>query len=354
MNEIEYLADRLLKEAGLLRVSDIHIVPRKNDAVVRFRLDGLLMEKGTLTKETCERLITHFKFLAGMDIGERRRPQSGAMETNQQGEIIYLRLSTLPTLYDESLVIRLLPQSFFLPQSQLSLFSRSTNTLLFLFQQPQGLVIFTGPTGSGKTTTLYTLLRICQEKRHRNVITLEDPVEKRIDNLLQVQINEKAGITYAAGLKAALRHDPDVIMVGEIRDAETAKIAVRSAMTGHLIVSTMHTNNAVGAIYRLREFGIPLEDIEQTLLAVTAQRLVDLLCPFCGEQCLPVCRQYRKMRRVAVHELLYGNALSDAIQSVQTGSKLCRYYTLENIIRKGVALGFLPAHALAVVKGGEK
>ncbi|KYD12398.1 hypothetical protein B4119_2904 [Parageobacillus caldoxylosilyticus] len=213
MNEIEYLADRLLMEAGLLRVSDIHIVPRKNDAVVRFRLDGLLMEKATLTKETCERLITHFKFLAGMDIGERRRPQSGAMETNQQGEIISLRLSTLPTFYDESLVIRLLPQSFFLPQSQISLFAHSTNILLSLFQQPQGLIICTGPTGSGKTTTLYALLRICQEKWHRNVITLEDPVEKRIDNLLQVQINEKAGITYAVGLKAALRHDPDVIML---------------------------------------------------------------------------------------------------------------------------------------------
>jgi competence protein ComGA len=354
MNKIEYLADRLLTEAGLLRVSDIHIVPRKNDAVVRFRLDGLLMEKATLTKETCERLITHFKFLAGMDIGERRRPQSGAMETNQQGEILYLRLSTLPTSYDESLVIRLLPQNFFLPQSQLSLFTHSTNILLSLFQQPQGLILFTGPTGSGKTTTLYTLLRVCQEEWNRNVITLEDPVEKRIDNLLQVQINEKAGITYAAGLKAALRHDPDVIMVGEIRDVETAKIAVRSAMTGHLIVSTMHTKNAVGAIYRLREFGIPLEDIEQTLLAVTAQRLVDLFCPFCGEHCSLFCRQYRKVRRVAVHELLYGNALSDAIQSVQTKNKLCRYYSLENMIRKGVALGFLPAHTLAVVKGGGK
>ncbi|GMN98043.1 competence type IV pilus ATPase ComGA [Parageobacillus thermoglucosidasius] len=351
MNEIEYLADRLIKEASVLRVSDIHIVPRKDDAAVRFRLDGLLMEKEVLTKEICDRLITHFKFLAGMDIGERRRPQSGAMETKQQGEIIHLRLSTLPTSYDESLVIRLLPQNLFLPLSQLSLFANAAKTLLSLFQQPQGLIIFTGPAGSGKTTTLYTLLRVCQSKWNRNVITLEDPVEKRIDNILQVQINEKAGITYANGLKAALRHDPNIIMIGEIRDAETAKIAVRSSMTGHLIASTMHTKNAVGAIYRLREFGIPLHDIEQTLLAVTAQRLVDLVCPFCGEHCSPFCRKHRHIRRAAVHELLYGDALSDAIQSVQNGRKTYRYYTLQNVIRKGVALGFLPPRLLCAKEG---
>ncbi|KYD25741.1 competence type IV pilus ATPase ComGA [Parageobacillus toebii] len=346
MNEIEYVADRLIKEASLLHVSDVHIVPRKDDAIVRFRLDGLLMEKEALTKEMCERLITHFKFLAGMDIGERRRPQSGAMEARHQEEIIHLRLSTLPTSYDESLVIRLLPQNFFIPRSQLSLFANATKTLLSLFRQPQGLIIFTGPTGSGKTSTLYTLLRICQYEWHRNVITLEDPVEKRIDNILQVQINEKAGITYTTGLKAVLRHDPDVIMIGEIRDAETAKIAVRSAMTGHLIATTMHTKNAVGAIYRLREFGIPLGDIEQTLLAVVAQRLVDLVCPFCGEHCSIFCRKHRPIRRAAVHELLYGNALSNAIQSVQTKEKTHHYYTLQHVIRKGVALGFLPAHLL--------
>ncbi len=236
LNEIEQTANRLLAEAVQRRASDLHLVPRRRDAAVRLRLDGMLVDVGVLSKETAERLIAHFKFLAGMDIGERRRPQSGAMEVAEFGETVYLRLSTLPTLYDESLVIRLLPQRFSLPLRELSLFFRSTARLFSFMQHPQGLVLLTGPTGSGKTTTLYTLLDLCQAERQRNIITLEDPIEKQNERLLQVQINEKAGITYAAGLKAALRHDPDVLMVGEIRDHDTAAIAIRSALSGHLVI----------------------------------------------------------------------------------------------------------------------
>lgn len=345
MNEIEKVADRLVKEATVLRASDIHIVPKRDDAVVQFRIDGALVMKETLTKDVYERLVAHFKFLADMDIGERRRPQSGAMEMNQDGTIISLRLSTLPTFYDESLVIRLLLQDSFLPLSQLSLFPNATRKLLSFLHHSHGLIIFTGPTGSGKTTTLYTLLRVCQNEWNRNVITLEDPIEKRTENVLQVQVNEKAGITYATGLKAILRHDPDIIMVGEIRDAETAKIAVRAALTGHLVLTTMHTKNAVGAIYRLLEFGVSLQEIEQTLLAVTAQRLVELMCPFCEGACSPFCRRQRAVRRAAIYEWLYGEALTKAIQEVRGENVTYRYPTLQQMIKKGVALGFLPPSA---------
>jgi len=354
LDDIEQVANRLLVEAVQRRASDLHLVPRRHDAAIRLRLDGMLIDVGTLPKETAERVIVHFKFLAGMDIGERRRPQSGAMEVNESGETVYLRLSTLPTLYDESLVIRLLPQRFSLPLRELSLFSHSTARLFSFMQQPQGLVLLTGPTGSGKTTTLYTLLDVCQAERQRNIITLEDPIEKRNDRFLQVQINEKAGITYAASLKAALRHDPDVLMVGEIRDHDTAAIAVRSALTGHLVVSTMHAADAVGAVYRLHEFGVPPGDLAETLLAVSAQRLVELCCPLCGDDCHPACSRLQRRRRAAVHELLYGPALLDAIRSLSGGDgrRLRRHMTLVCLIRKGIALGYLPARALELVGGG--
>ncbi|MDE8562576.1 competence type IV pilus ATPase ComGA [Anoxybacillus rupiensis] len=341
MNEIEQLADRLVKEASEIGASDIHIVPRRDDALIQFRMDGSLVVKGMLEKGLYERLLVYFKFLADMDIGERRRPQSGAMEITQNGVHVSLRLSTLPTLYDESLVIRLLPHNSLLPLSHLALFPSTTRILLSLLHHSHGLLIFTGPTGSGKTTTLYTLLAACQKKWPRNVITLEDPVEKRIENMLQVQVNEKAGITYATGLKAILRHDPDVVIVGEIRDEETAKIAVRAALTGHLILSTMHTKNAIGAIYRLLEFGVSWREIEQTMLAVTAQRLVELMCPFCKEACSAFCRRQRKIRRAAVYECLHGEALARAIQAARGEEVEYRYRTLQHMMKKGVALGFL-------------
>ena len=211
-----------------------------------------------------------------MDIGEKRRPQNGAITITLEDKVVGLRLSTLPTAYLESLVIRLIPQYNILPLEQLSLFPNTAHRLISLLKHSHGMIIFTGPTGSGKTTTLYSLLHHTQELLNRNVITLEDPIENQSEKMLQVQINEKAGITYAVGLKAALRHDPDVIMVGEIRDAETAKIAIRASLTGHLILTTMHSRDAEGAIFRLLEFGVSWLEIQQSVIAVTAQRLVEL------------------------------------------------------------------------------
>ena len=176
---------------------------------------------------------------------------------------------------------------------------------------------------------------------NRNVITLEDPIEKENDLVLQVQVNEKAGVSYAAGLKAILRHDPDIIMVGEIRDAETATIAVRAALTGHLVLSTMHTRDAKGAIYRLIEFGVNAVEIEQTLVAVTAQRLVELTCPFCKGECTPYCYCYGRLKRASVFELLTGRALNAAMKESRGEEAIVQYRTLKEIITKGIALGYI-------------
>jgi competence protein ComGA len=340
-SSIEILANRIIKDAARNQATDIHILPRKNDTLVQIRLTNQLIPRLTLPKEECDKLISHFKFTANMDIGERRRPQNGAIFCEVDGKLMGLRLSTLPSNSRESLVIRLLPQQEQIPFHQLSLFPSMTRKLLALLKHAHGLIIFTGPTGSGKTTTLYSLLNETAHLFHRNVITLEDPIEKNYDSVLQVQVNEKAGVTYAAGLKAILRHDPDIIMVGEIRDAETAKIAVRAALTGHLVLSTMHTRDAKGAVYRLHEFGVNWLEVEQTLIAVTAQRLVELTCPFCEGSCPPYCYSYGRWKRASVFELLSGRNLNLVMRAAK-GEKLeTNYRHIADVIRKGIALGYI-------------
>ena len=337
----EMLADRIVADAFRNQATDIHIIPRRKDTLVQFRLTSKLIPRLCLPREDCDRLISHFKFSANMDIGEKRRPQSGALICELDGKRIGLRLSTLPSNQTESLVIRLLPQNEQIPFHQLSLFPSITRKLLALLKHAHGLIIFTGPTGSGKTTTLYSLLNETAHMFQRSVITLEDPIEKSYDSVLQVQVNEKAGVTYAAGLKAILRHDPDIIMVGEIRDSETAKIAVRAALTGHLVLSTMHTRDSRGAVYRLHEFGVNSLEVEQTLIAVTAQRLVELTCPYCGEDCSPYCYSYGRWKRASVFELLTGRNLNGVMREVRGESALINYPTIKDTIRKGIALGYI-------------
>jgi len=330
---IEKTADDILKRAIRLAASDIHILPRKEGPLVRFRIDNRLIPQETLSFEETERLISHLKYLASMDIGEKRRPQNGSITLHLEDRVIGLRLSTLPTAYVESLAIRLIPQQNILPLNQLSLFPTTTERLISLLKHSHGMIIFTGPTGSGKTTTLYSILHHVQELYNRHVITLEDPIENQSKNVLQVQINEKAGITYSVGLKAALRHDPDVIMVGEIRDSETAKIAIRAALTGHLLLTTMHSRDAAGAISRLLEFGVSWLEIEQSLIAVTAQRLVEL-------------KNRRTVggaanKRASVYELLYGRDLVKVLQGVKGENIEARHRTLKEEIGKAVAMGFV-------------
>ncbi|MDQ6599639.1 competence type IV pilus ATPase ComGA [Bacillus salipaludis] len=341
VSAIEILANRIIKDATRNQATDIHIIPRKNDTLVQIRLTNKLIPRLSLPKEECDKLISHFKFTANMDIGERRCPQSGSIFCDVNGQLMGLRLSTLPSNNRESLVIRLLPQQEQIPFHQLSLFPSMTRKLLALLKHAHGLIIFTGPTGSGKTTTLYSLLNETAHLFHRNVITLEDPIEKNYDTVLQVQVNEKAGVTYATGLKAILRHDPDIIMVGEIRDSETAKIAVRAALTGHLVLSTMHTRDAKGAVYRLHEFGVNWLEVEQTLIAVTAQRLVELTCPFCPDDCSPFCYSYGRWKRASVFELLSGRNLHSAMRAAKGENIEPRYKTINQVINKGIALGYI-------------
>jgi competence protein ComGA len=298
--------------------------------------------------ELGERLISHLKFRASMDIGERRRPQSGSFEWTIDHHLYYLRISTLPTLKSkESLVIRLLPQKASMPLQKLSLFPFSSKKLLALLQHSHGLLIHTGPTGSGKTTTLYSMISHCTTQLDRHVITLEDPIEKENDQVLQVQVNEKAGITYSTGLKAILRSDPDVIMIGEIRDQETAQIAVSAALTGHLVLTTLHASDAKGAIYRLMELGIKWHEINQALIGITAQRLVEVKCPFCGEDCSPFCTYNQSQKRAIVYEILHGLTLKSALKTANGEITPFDYLQLKDLLRKGIALGYLSEKVLA-------
>ena len=343
VKSIEHLAENVLKDALASGASDIHIVPRDKDTLIKFRLGNRLLPRYTLDQNDCDRLISHFKFTASMDIGEKRRPQSGAYTYQYEKTKIGLRISTLPANKSESMVIRLLPQQDQIPSYQISLFPSTTRKLNSLLLHAHGLIIFTGPTGSGKTTTLYSMLSETSETINRNVITLEDPIEKPNDAMLQVQVNERAGISYSAGLKAILRHDPDIILVGEIRDKETAEIAVRAALTGHLVLTTMHTRDAKGAVYRLLEFDINMLEIEQTLLAVTAQRLVELTCPYCDDGCSPFCFSTGSGKRGTVFEILSGGDLSAVLQEARGTRQAFHYKTLKDAISKGIALGFIKA-----------
>ncbi|MBM7577579.1 competence type IV pilus ATPase ComGA [Jeotgalibacillus terrae] len=324
----ELLAQNLLKEAFESKGSDIHFLPESQHVVVHIRALGDLSILRTISLNQGERLISHFKYRASLDIGEKRKPQSGATMTIIDGEKISLRISTLPSSEGkESLVIRLLPQSFAVPIEKLSLFSNSAKTLSSLVRQPQGLILFSGPTGSGKSTTLYSLIHYCSTELYRNIITLEDPVERNEDHVLQVQINEKAGVSYAQGLKAVLRHDPDMIIIGEIRDEETADIAVKAALSGHLVLSTLHAKDSKGAIRRMIDLGIRKEDLKQSLIGATGQRLVKVQI------------NGKAQSRTSIYEIMTSQAICDYLDEMPVQP----YQTLEQLFRKGAALGYVSA-----------
>ncbi len=336
------MADQLLKEAFQNGASDIHVIPKSSEYFVQIRKVGTILPQRKIPYEEGERLISHYKFKASMDIGERRKPQSGSYSIQYKHQTLSLRISTLPTSHaKESLVIRILPQRTSVPLHQLSLYPSSVNKLLSLLLHAHGLLLFTGPTGSGKSTTLYTLVHYCSQYLKRNVITLEDPVEKQDDGLLQVQVNEKAGITYSTGLRAILRHDPDIIMIGEIRDKETAEIAVQAALSGHLVLSTLHSRDAKGSIYRLLELGIQWHELQQTIVGVTAQRLVRLYCPICGEECNENCIIDSIKKRASVYEILSGENLAIALKEAKGEEVSSRYKKIKDFLKKGVALGFI-------------
>lgn len=278
------VVNNIIIQAVNERASDIHIEPNENDIRVRFRVDGLLHQVMVLPKNLQPSLVTRLKILAKMDIAEKRLPQDGRFNIKFYNDEIDLRVSALPTVHGEKIVLRLLNKTAALLNiKQLGFDEYNLNWFLQLIKQAYGMVLITGPTGSGKTTTLYSVLSELNSTE-KNIVTVEEPVEYLLNGINQTQVNVKAGLTFAKGLRSILRQDPDVIMVGEIRDAETAEIAVRAASTGHLVFSTLHTNDAAGAVTRLIDMGVEPFLVASSVLGVVSQRLIRVLCPHCKQK----------------------------------------------------------------------
>ncbi len=324
--------NQIIAKAYQEEASDIHIEPSFQGVRVRYRIDGLLEEKLQLSREMQLPIVSRIKIIAGLDIAERRVPQDGRVRLRLGGNPLDLRVSTFPTLYGEKVVLRLLSRGGIIGIEKLGFNSRDRKIFADVIGRSYGIFLVTGPTGSGKSTTLYAALNRLNSSE-KNIISVEDPVESEIPGVNQAQVNLKAGSTFASSLRAILRQDPDVIMIGEIRDSETAEIAVRSAITGHLVLSTLHTNSAVGAISRLVDLKVEPFLIGSALIGVLAQRLVRRICPHCKEQTVadleklgplkdqvhtvwrgkgcPTCRMSGYLGRLGIFELV---PINDAIR----------------------------------------
>ncbi len=334
MPPVVRLVNLILSGAAKEGASDIHMEPKESHLQVRYRMDGLLRDVIKISKNQQDATISRMKIISGMDIADRRRPQDGRSRLRFEGKRIDLRVSTLPTHFGEKVVIRLLDsRRAQVAMDQMGLTQENLHNLQLMLSRPQGMVLVTGPTGSGKSSTLYTALNWVKSPT-KNIITVEDPIEYQLDGVNQVQINPKAGITFAAGLRSILRQDPNIILVGEIRDQETAGIALEAAQTGHLLLSTLHTNDAPGSITRLLDLGIEPFLISSAIIGILAQRLVRKPCPRCSEPREPSadaiekaggasrlpanakwvagrgcqeCNQSGAKGRMAIHELLVVN-----------------------------------------------
>ncbi len=277
------LVNQIIQHAVDYRASDIHIEPFEHQLKIRSRVDGVLRDESSAAIQMGPAIISRIKIMANLDIAERRLPQDGRINLRVQGQELDIRVSTVPTMYGESVVMRLLQrESVSLDFDSLGFNEDLKRRLKHSLEMPYGMIIVTGPTGSGKTTTLYTALNSLNTVE-RKVITVEDPVEYNLEGINQIQVNPAIGLNFASALRSIVRQDPDVIMVGEMRDLETAKICIQSALTGHLVLSTLHTNDAAGSITRLLEMGVEDYLLNSTLNTVLAQRLVRLLCPHCRQ-----------------------------------------------------------------------
>jgi general secretion pathway protein E len=282
------LVNLILFEAVKLRASDVHIQPYEDSLVVRFRVDGMLRDMFQPPKALQDEIVSRIKVMGHMNIAERRLAQDGRATVEVGDRVVDLRIATLPTSFGERVVLRLLDKSLRLYElPELGMPAAVLAQFRHLIHQDHGIILVTGPTGSGKTTTLYAALQEVNSQE-MNIITLEDPIEYRLDGISQTQVSDKKGMTFASGLRHVVRQDPDVIMVGEIRDPETAHMAIQSALTGHLVFSTLHTNDASGAIARMLDLGVEPYLLASSLLSVLAQRLVRRICPECKQEYRPV------------------------------------------------------------------
>lgn len=327
--------DDLIRQAQQAQATDIHIEPFDNELVIRFRVDGLLHAvpvPPTLTRFQAL-LCSRIKIMAEMNIAEKRLPQDGRLRFRDTEGDLDIRVSTIPTMNGESIDLRLLPKTrLILGLEELGMAKDHRDTMASLIKKPNGIILVTGPTGHGKTTTLYSCLSAINTIE-KKIITIEDPVEVRLRGINQIQVHSKIGLTFANGLRSILRQDPDVVMVGEVRDSDTADIAIRASLTGHLVFSTLHTNDAVGAITRLTDMGIEPYLVASSLHAILAQRLIRLLCPICHGSTggCSHCRHTGFRGRTGIFELL---VINDDIRQLI----LNRTSPLE-IRRKATAIG---------------
>lgn len=350
------LLNSLIQRAFHNNASDIHIEPFEDRTTVRMRIDGVIVEFVNLQKTLHASLIARIKILSDMDIAERRVPQDGHFRMRVDGQMVNMRISVIPTVFGEKAVIRLLagnshidyPETYGMHRDDYEKLNR-------MLRSPNGLIYMTGPTGSGKTTTLYMILNDLA-KRQVNISTIEDPVERNLDKINQCQVNNMAGMTFESGLRALLRQDPDIIMVGETRDSETASISVRAAITGHLVLSTLHTNDALSAIVRLEDMGVESYMVANSLVGVVAQRLMRKLCPECAKEVetddktreylggniqkikAPVgcqrCNHTGYSGRIAIHEVVYvDKTLREMIASGAGMEKIKTYAIKEQGMR---------------------
>lgn len=312
------MLEQLLAEAVKTRATDVHIEPWEEEYRVRLRVDGMLVDSSVLTAEPGRQLCSQIKVRAGMDIAQRLLPQDGSLTYHSDGEQHDVRVSSQPTIQGEKLVLRLLPARPLFPGLEnLGMSHETAARFSRLLQRRQGLVLVTGPTGCGKTTTLYAALNLL-DRRVMNIMTLEDPVEYRIPGIVQTQVNYRGGLNFATGLRGVLRQDPDVVLVGEIRDRETASITVRAALTGHLVLATLHTINSCAAVTRLLDMGCAPYQVAAAVNGVVAQRLVRSPCG-CGEGC-ERCLGTGYYGRTGVFELLAVNSVHRS--SILNGKEL--------------------------------
>jgi len=285
------LVDLIIRQAIQERASDIHLEPQRDRVILRYRIDGVLYEMPPPSPSLHLALISRIKILSHMDIAEKRLPQDGGFMINTESGIIDLRVSTIPTIYGEKVVLRILDKSRIpLDITQVGFLPQELDLVKKGIAASFGLVLLTGPTGCGKSTTLYSALNYLRTPK-KNITTIEDPVEYRLEGINQVQVKPEIGLTFAQSLRSFLRQDPDIMLVGEIRDLETAEICLRAALTGHLVLSTLHTNDAAAAIIRLVDIGIPHYLVASSLRLIIAQRLVRKLCPSCREAYEPKSKE---------------------------------------------------------------
>jgi general secretion pathway protein E len=344
----------IIDEAVKARASDVHLQPGDENLKVRYRIDGTLHEMFTLPLSTMTPIISRIKILANMNIADHHRPQDGQFSVKTKGRLIDIRVGIIATVYGEMAVLRLLDKSrATLALSDLGFLPDALKKYEAMLKVPYGIILVSGPTGAGKTTTLYASINSL-DRKDRNIITVEDPVEYRFSDINQIQVNPRTGLTFASGLRSILRLDPDVILIGEIRDAETANIAIQSALTGHLVLSSIHANDAVGVVLRLIDLGVEPFLVSSALIGVIAQRMVRRICPHCGrtvkaspEESLIYSEEIGEERK----EFIYGSGCKSCANSGYRGRVgifeiLCTSDQIKTLLVRGTTSNQLREQAI--------